>query len=107
MSFRQVQGRRTLQRGYGRVADISSGGVLFYTAEPPPVGSMVELSVRWPYCTEAGWPLLLVITGRVVRSHNGRVAVKMVRHEFQPAEEPPQKSPAKLFGALRQFGEVV
>jgi hypothetical protein len=86
LTFRQITGKRTVSAGGGRVVDISSGGVSFYTNEPPPVGSTLELTIRWPYCNESGWPLALLITGRVVRSFNGTVAVKMSRYEFHASE---------------------
>jgi hypothetical protein len=94
LSFRELSGRRIVSQGAGRISDISSGGVLFHTSEPPAVGSSVELFVRWPCHADNGLPLTLLVVGRVIRSHAAAVAVRTVRHEFRSAGStaPPKRS---------------
>ena len=68
--------------GIGTTIDFSSRGIAFATEDNLPVGRQVEISADWPakigHCA-----LRFVAVGRVVRSGNGRVAVRIYDHEFK------------------------
>jgi hypothetical protein len=70
------------QIGTGRSCNLSSGGVLFESATPLPVGAHVELWIRWPAPTDRIRPLTLIANGIVVRKHEDRYGLNLVRHEF-------------------------
>lgn len=82
LSFRDLAGKLKYD-GIGRIVNISSGGVLFVTTNPPPLSSSVELSVDWPCPGENGATLALFLIGRIVRASDGIVAVHTTRHEFR------------------------
>jgi hypothetical protein len=85
LSFRQLAGKLN-HNGTGRILNISSGGVLFVTATPPPISSSVELSVDWPCPGEDGTAISLLMVGRIVRTMEGAVAVQTTRHEFRNSQ---------------------
>jgi hypothetical protein len=58
-------------------ANISSGGVLVETGNPPRHGTRVELHIDWPVQLYGTVPLKLVITGEVLRSAGTQMAVQM------------------------------
>jgi hypothetical protein len=91
LSFRQISGKRGIGEGTGRLADISSGGLLFETTVTVPLGSNIEVAVCWPYCNDSGQQLKLVVVGRTVRVAQGRVAVQTVRHSFQATDKAPRR----------------
>jgi hypothetical protein len=82
LSFRDLAGKLNYD-GTGRIVNISSGGVLFVTTNPPPLSCSVELSVDWPCPGENGVSLSLRLIGRIVRASDGVVAVQTTRHEFR------------------------
>lgn len=76
--------------GSGLTCDISTSGVGFRCRRPLPVGAHIELVVSWPAKHSDIYPIDLQITGFVVRSDTGRVAVRMTSHRFrvnEPAEQ--------------------
>jgi hypothetical protein len=87
LTYRHLFGKRTIPEGTGRILNMGSGGLLFETAGTLPIGANVEVKVHWPYRSESGVPLRLVVTGRVVRASDGQVAVQLARHKFVPATE--------------------
>ncbi len=82
LRYKVVARNRVPLEGSGRTVNMSSGGVLFGGNQDLPAGAFVELSIDWPVLLTNTRPLTLLITGRVVRSENSRVAVKMNRYEF-------------------------
>ena len=82
LKYKVVARSRTPVEGGGRTVNMSSGGVLFGGEQSLPAGAFVELSINWPVLLQNSRPLTLLIMGRVVRSDNNRVAVKMNRYEF-------------------------
>jgi len=81
--YRVVQSKSHQISGSGTTLNIGSGGILFTTEEPLPIGRTVELSVNWPARLDGTCPLQFVATGRVVRSEDNRAAVRIERYEFK------------------------
>jgi hypothetical protein len=71
--------------GTGRTRNVSTGGVLIETKDPPRSGDEIELWINWPFLLEGVCRLNLVLVGNVVRSGAGEVAVKTRHHEFRTA----------------------
>ena len=69
--------------GSGKTLDISSGGILFTTSERLQPGQLVEVAVNRPAELHGTYALLLVATGRVVRSDNHTAAMRIERYEFR------------------------
>jgi hypothetical protein len=69
--------------GIGTTIDFSSTGIAFATEDSLPVGRQVEISVDWPAKIDGHCALRLVAVCNVVRSGNGRVAVRICGHEFK------------------------
>jgi c-di-GMP-binding flagellar brake protein YcgR len=74
---------RTTRTGFGRIVNISSGGVLFTGRDTLPAGSLLELSIRWPMLLDNCCPLKLAVRGRVLRSDEKGTAIKMGQYEFR------------------------
>ena len=94
LRYKVVARNRTPLEGEGRTMNMSSGGVLFGGAHSLPAGASIELSINWPVLLQNTRPLTLLIIGRVVRSEDNRIAVKMNKYEFltrpmRPAAPPP------------------
>jgi hypothetical protein len=81
--YRVVHSKSESFSGSGVTLNIGSGGVLFTTEDRLPVGRTVELSVNWPARLDGTCPLQFVAIGRVVRSEDGRAAVRIDRYEFK------------------------
>src|SRR5215475_7099750 len=81
--YRVLQSKAGTLSGSGVTLNIGSGGVLFTTEERLPIGPTVELSVNWPARLDGVCPLQFVAIGRVVRSEEGRAAVRIDRYEFK------------------------
>jgi hypothetical protein len=91
--YRIVHSRTGPASGTGKTLNISSGGVLFTCRDRLPVGVTVELAIDWPAKLEGTCRLRFVALGNVVRSENGRTAVRIKRYDFKTrakgAEDPP------------------
>jgi hypothetical protein len=85
LRWKLIRRRRVLDKGVGHTIDLSSGGILFDAGRPLPVGLNVELSISWPVLLRNMAPLQLIVSGRIVRNIQNRVAVMMVQHEFRTA----------------------
>jgi hypothetical protein len=83
LRWKLVRRRRAIETGSGRTIDMSSGGILFDAGNDLPAGLNVELSISWPMRLHNGAPMQLIVTGRIVRSANGGVAIRTVTHEFR------------------------
>jgi hypothetical protein len=62
---------------------MSSGGILFTTAETLHPGKRLELAVNWPARLDGTCRLKLVAMGRVVRSEQDRAAIAIEHYEFR------------------------
>ena len=83
LRWKLIRRKRVLETGTGRTLDLSSGGILFETDRPLPVGLNVELSVAWPVMLHNVASMQLVISGRIVRAAGQRTAIQMTQHEFR------------------------
>jgi len=78
-----LSGRAVMPGGRGKSVNMSSGGVLFRSAEPVPAGTRLELSIDWPARLDDSVGLKLRVTGHAIRGENGCTAVVMERYEFR------------------------
>ncbi len=81
--YRTIHSRNLEHAGSGTTLNISSGGILFTTEEPLPMGRLVELSVNWPARLGGHCPLNFVVVGRFVRADEDKAAVRIQKFEFQ------------------------
>ena len=70
------------EEGTGKSINISSGGILLTTDCHLQPGTGIEVTISWPVLLDAEVSLRLVTRGQVVRSAEGRVAMKIIRYEF-------------------------
>jgi len=83
VSYRVIHSHSDPISGTGSTLNIGSGGLLFTTHEDLEVGRTVEVAVNWPAKLGGTCPLRFVAVGRVVRSQDGRTAVRIQRYEFK------------------------
>ena len=83
MRWKLIRRRRVLDSGVGRTVDLSSGGILFDPGRTLPVGLNVELAISWPVLLRNEAPMQLIVSGRIVRAGQNRIAVSMNQHEFR------------------------
>jgi hypothetical protein len=62
---------------------ISSKELLFITNEIVAVGQNLQVAVDWPMRLENRIPLILLISGHVLRSSYGELAMTIERHQFR------------------------
>jgi hypothetical protein len=72
-------------RGTGRVQDISSRGLAFYSDAPIERGSRLKVSVAWPAKLDNQCMLRLVFEGIVLRTDGRLVVVTIERPDFRTA----------------------
>lgn len=81
--YRLVQSKPAAKSSVGKTLNISSGGILFTTAERLLPGHVVEIAMHWPVRLNGTCPLQFVATGRVIRSDDTSAAVRIHRYEFR------------------------
>jgi hypothetical protein len=81
--WKLLRRRRVLDQGACQTLDFSSGGILLAVDRAFPIGLSVELSIAWPVALDDRTPLQLAVAGRVVRSDNGRAAIRLTQYEFR------------------------
>src|SRR5580658_7252124 len=74
--------------GTGLTQDLSIHGISFRCRKSLPVGAHVEVLVDWPAKYADAYPIELQVTGFVLRSNNGRTAVRMTSHRLRVSELP-------------------
>jgi hypothetical protein len=94
LRWKLIHRKRVLDTGEGSTLDFSSGGVRFESGRTLPEGFDVELAIRWPVLLHNVAPMQLVVQGRIVRSRDGEIAVRMVQHEFRTVGMPAHHSDA-------------
>jgi len=72
--------------GVGRTLNFSSGGVLFETFGDVPVGSPIDLAVKWPFLLDGKCGLKLQLRGYVVRRDDKKIAVKIAHYEYRTTD---------------------
>jgi c-di-GMP-binding flagellar brake protein YcgR len=78
-----LDGKARSERCAGKTLDMSSGGILFTTAETLHPGKRLEVAVNWPARLDGTCRLKLVAMGRVVRSEQDRAAIAIEHYEFR------------------------
>jgi len=81
LSYAYAHGGKLL-RGRGITVNLSSGGVLFESADPLPAGRSVRLRIAWPATTTGSKKLGLRVLGRTVRMQERCTAVQFLCYEF-------------------------
>jgi hypothetical protein len=99
--WKLVRRQRVLESGAGYTVDLSSGGILFEAGRQLPAGFRVELAVSWPIMLRSVSPLQLVVRGKIMRSQDGRTAIRMQQHEFRTAGQAAEASSRAGGGSLR------
>ena len=69
--------------GAGEILNMSSNGVLLTTESHLEPLKTVLLVISWPALLDGEIPLNLVASGRVVRSWDGKAAVRIQKYEFR------------------------
>jgi len=81
--YRLLTSRGSARSGFGIVSNLSRGGALLQAETSLPVGSRVELFIKWPFRLQNVCPLDLVVVGRIVRAGDGRAAVHTESQSFR------------------------
>ena len=74
--------------GFGRVLNISSGGVFFECKQSLPLRVPINLILKWPVLLDGVCPLKLLVRGHVIRSDPAGVAVRIVSYDFRTSKRP-------------------
>ncbi len=83
VTYKTLNPKGEVDLGSGLSINISRGGLLFSTEQPPPTGKRVEISVSWPVQLGGKCALKLVAQGRVVRATAKSIAVAIEKYEFR------------------------
>ncbi len=107
LRYRVLQEDEIVDSGTGKTLNISSGGVAFISDHPLQPGAFVELSISWPALLDNSCRMKLVAVGRVLRSHDRRVAATIEKYEFRTqarslTDAPPAMGPETM---LRRWVE--
>lgn len=86
--YRILDGDCQPREGCGQTINLSPGGVLFHADCNLAAGTSVQLSIAWPRRLGEICPLVLLITGRILRSQNHLFAVHADRYEFRTHGSP-------------------
>jgi hypothetical protein len=78
-----LDGKGRCEACAGKTVDMSSGGILFTTAEALHPGKRLQLAVNWPARLDGTCNLKLVAMGRVVRIEGDRAAIAIEHYEFR------------------------
>jgi hypothetical protein len=83
LHYRVLDGSCRSRTGSGCTINLSLGGVLFHADSQLAAGTRVQLSIVWPQRLGEICPLLLLVTGRILRAQGARYALKTDRFEFR------------------------
>jgi len=88
LRYRVSQKGEAPSMGTGLTQDLSVHGIGFRCRKSLPIGAHVELLVDWPAKYVDLFPIELQVTGFVLRSINGRTAIRMTSHKLRVSEPP-------------------
>jgi hypothetical protein len=94
LRWKLLHRKQVLDAGEGSTLDFSSGGVRFESGRALPEGFNVELAISWPALLHNITPMQLVVQGRIVRSEGGKIAIRMIQHEFRTVGMPASRCAA-------------
>jgi hypothetical protein len=101
LRFHYTNEEGALRVGCGVTAELSRGGILLLTDDPPPAGTDVEAHIAWPFLLQDTCPLELVVRGSISRvSHRGTV-MRLRTYEFRTCGERSFFETAQHSGAWR------
>jgi len=83
LHYRVSERKMVPRSGSATTCDLSSGGLSFVTRKPLPVGAHIELIVDWPSKYGDLYPIDLMMTGLIVRSTEGKTAVRIGSRRFR------------------------
>jgi hypothetical protein len=72
-----------VERGSGRVIDLSSSGLRFTSDRPLTNGLRLDISIDWPVPLDGGVGLQLIMSGVVVRTNGTETVMAVRRHQFR------------------------
>jgi hypothetical protein len=81
--YRVSQKGESSKWGSGTTREMSTTGLSFRSRKPLPVGSHIEMIVDWPAKYDDDQPIDLQLTDFIVRSDNGRTAVRITSRRFR------------------------
>src|ERR1044071_2170290 len=81
VEYRAVLTNEIVVTGVGRTINMSTGGILFQTAESLPINQGIELFLSWP--TRSINRLELHVVGHTKRAQGNLTAVAIRRYEFR------------------------
>ena len=81
--YRTTRRHADVLAGEGKTVNISSSGMLIAGEHDFPVGTGLEVSIKWPTALNDKEPLSLIGRGLVARKANGFIALKFSSHEFR------------------------
>jgi hypothetical protein len=87
VEYKVVSGREVTEIGFGRVLNLSSGGILFESDCPLPAGVNVKLIIAWPSQASAT-RLKAHVSGYIVRSEGNCAAVRILHQVFRSNHTP-------------------
>jgi PilZ domain len=92
--YRTTGRRSEILVGTGQTVNISSSGVLFTSRHELPIGTRLEIFIRWPMKLNERCGLNLVGRGPVVRRGEGQLAVRFQEWQFRTTNQPLANSSA-------------
>lgn len=91
--YKTLNQRTEILVGSGKTLNISSSGVLFTSDHDLPVGTRLEVSISWPAQLNEKCLLNLVARGRIMRHHQGQLALQIQQYEFRTQSRPAMPPP--------------
>ena len=77
----------SLRFGCGVTVELSRGGILFLTDDPPPAGTDVEAHIAWPFLLQDTCPLELVVRGCISSVSDRGTVMRLRSYEFRTCGE--------------------
>ena len=74
---------RPVEKGSGRITDLSSSGLRFSADRALATGLRLDLVIDWPFRHHRGAQLQLIASGVVVWTSGTNTALRFQRHEFR------------------------
>ena len=101
LRFHYTDEAGTLRMGCGVATELSRGGILFLTDDPPPAGAEVEAHIAWPFLLQDTCPLELVVCGSISRTGDRGTVLRLRSYEFRTCGDRSFFETARHSGAWR------
>ena len=86
VEYKAFWGEVCAGEGIGCTINIASKGILFQADPPLEPGMRLQITLEWPVLHEMNVHLRLHANAQIVRLRDDRVAVRLIRPEFQREE---------------------